>query len=116
MVPSPTPTVPMASDSTRRIVYTLPSTLDSAAAVIQPAVPPPTITMVLIASSLIELHLAYANAGQETHPAFRSLDPGTPARQDPPKRVLWLLHNSVDCYQITRALMNSVRGGAYCEP
>ena len=47
MVASPTPTVPIASDSTKVIVQSLPTASDSAAAVIQPALPPPTITMLL---------------------------------------------------------------------
>src|SRR5690606_24794327 len=42
MVDSPTPTVPMVSDSTRRISSGKPLRVsDRAAAVIQPAVPPP---------------------------------------------------------------------------
>mmetsp|Transcript_41418 Transcript_41418/g.97068 ORF Transcript_41418/g.97068 Transcript_41418/m.97068 type:complete len:217 (+) Transcript_41418:418-1068(+) len=45
MVASPTPTVPISSDSTSRIKYFPLSTLASAAAVIQPAVPPPTMTI-----------------------------------------------------------------------
>src|SRR6185436_4599103 len=45
MVASPTPTVPISSDSTRRMDSSEPlKACDSAAAVIQPAVPPPTIT------------------------------------------------------------------------
>src|SRR5690606_15935890 len=43
-VASPTPTVPITSDSTSTMSSTLPSILDSAAAAIQPAVPPPAMT------------------------------------------------------------------------
>jgi hypothetical protein len=46
MVASPTPTVPIASDSTTDTRVTpLPVSRESAAAAIQPAVPPPTIRM-----------------------------------------------------------------------
>ena len=49
IVPSPTPTVPIASDSTRTMRRPLPPrNRASAAAAIQPAVPPPTTTMRLI--------------------------------------------------------------------
>jgi len=44
IVDSPTPTVPISSDSTSVMLYLPRSTCDIAAAVIQPEVPPPTIT------------------------------------------------------------------------
>ena len=44
MVASPTPTVPISSDSTKVIDNLRPTSRDSAAAAIQPAVPPPAIT------------------------------------------------------------------------
>ena len=48
MVASPTPTMPISSDSTSVTVNRGPITLAIAAAVIQPAVPPPAITIDLI--------------------------------------------------------------------
>jgi len=45
MVASPTPTVPMASLSIRVMAQDRPTVSARAAAVIQPALPPPTITM-----------------------------------------------------------------------
>jgi hypothetical protein len=45
MVDSPTPIVPIASDSTRVSSIALPNVRASAAAAIQPAVPPPATTM-----------------------------------------------------------------------
>ena len=44
MVASPTPTVPISSDSTRVMPMVLPISRDKAAAAIQPAVPPPAMT------------------------------------------------------------------------
>src|SRR5262245_8765066 len=47
-VDSPTPTVPISSDSISVMSSTVPSCRESAAAAIQPAVPPPAITTFLI--------------------------------------------------------------------
>src|SRR5690606_31702177 len=47
MVDSPTPTVPIASDSTRRMRKPVSRKRASAAAVIHPAVPPQAISMVI---------------------------------------------------------------------
>src|ERR1700688_5049858 len=44
IVASPPQTVPISSDSTRRMEYFVPSTLAMSSAVIHPAVPPPTMT------------------------------------------------------------------------
>jgi hypothetical protein len=49
MVDSPTPIVPISSDSTRTMSSTVPSSRPSAAATTQPAVPPPAMTTRLIA-------------------------------------------------------------------
>ena len=48
MADSPTPTVPISSDSTSVISTSVPSCFTSANAAIQPAVPPPAITTRLI--------------------------------------------------------------------
>jgi len=48
IVASPTPTMPISEDSTSVIVSLGPRTFASAAAAIQPAVPPPAMTTDLI--------------------------------------------------------------------
>ena len=57
MVDSPTPIVPISSDSTRMMSSRGPSCRPSAAATIQPAVPPPAMTTRLIAGSSATLVL-----------------------------------------------------------
>jgi hypothetical protein len=50
-VASPTPTVPISSDSISLMSSSFPNVLESAAATIQPAVPPPAITILFILGS-----------------------------------------------------------------
>src|SRR6201991_3387731 len=52
-VASPTPTMPISSDSTSRTVTCLFSTRINAAAAIQPAVPPPTTTMLVMPLAIV---------------------------------------------------------------
>src|ERR1700722_13983556 len=58
MVDSPTPTVPMVSDSTTWIFRLSPMARLKTAAVIHPAVPPPTTTTRLMRKSVIAVVLA----------------------------------------------------------
>ncbi len=55
IVDSPTPTVPMSSDSISLMLYWPLSTWESAAAVIHPDVPPPTITTSSLPASFMNL-------------------------------------------------------------
>jgi hypothetical protein len=60
MVASPTPTVPISSDSTRLMLTAGSRRRASAAAAIHPAVPPPTMTISRIECSLIARSLGQA--------------------------------------------------------
>ncbi len=58
MVASPTPTMPISSDSIRVMLYfSVPKTLDRAEAAIQPAVPPPTTTILRILPAIGTPHI-----------------------------------------------------------
>src|SRR6478735_2685365 len=66
-VDSPTPTVPISSDSTSVMSSSLPKCVDSVMAAIQPAVPPPAITTFLTApgaaNALISILVPFDRGG-----------------------------------------------------
>src|SRR5437762_6691333 len=72
-VDSPTPTVPISSDSTSRMAHSRPSVLARAAAAIQPALPPPTMTILLRRASATEgarLRFTHTTAWVDRKPLF----------------------------------------------
>src|SRR6185312_7498003 len=99
-VASPTPTVPISSDSTSRTEQSA-SSLENAAAAIQPAVPPPTITMLRTGGLLMRCSRCVQKGGghgeSDAKPAFSHLKLARPPElPPPPRRELEGARHSVD--------------------